>query len=404
MLAGHPRGVIAGHHGELVKIRERAECGRVRPERDRRLSAHGRSPARFGAKQSQFDDGINPRGGCGGRIDIEQRGQAQPRRELAYLHPRGRGSLQFGLERLILPHDCRIEQRPGRGGARHEQSVQVGLALDRGGGYLAQVEGNRWASEDANSFDVLGKLGGDRGAGGSQRVARVEHARQRSVWRTEEDRGMDYQSRRAEVYEPTEPTRLWAILVADHTLNGLMPGIESTRRTSEEDPFKRVQREPEPRIRTIKRREQQEDRPAAVEEQHGSGMDDRAGRSMHGSHASGTHQTRPGATGSAARIRTHRKIRGWMKLSRSRVEADEHNRGPGRETGRGEPDRPAGKSVRLCELGGEIARPGREAAEIPALVRQQCCVTAVRLDEGEPRPVDRGRDQCRDRAPAPGRD
>ena len=50
----------------------------------------------------------------------------------------------------------------------------------------------------------------------------------------------------------------------------------------------------------------------------------------------------------------------------------------------------------------EMAGPGRKAAQVAALVGQQCAVAAVRFDEPEPRPVDDGRDQCRDKAPSPG--
>ncbi len=48
LLADHARGVIAGHHRQLIEISERAQGVRVGPERDGRSWVHGKSPARFG--------------------------------------------------------------------------------------------------------------------------------------------------------------------------------------------------------------------------------------------------------------------------------------------------------------------------------------------------------------------
>ena len=48
-----------------------------------------------------------------------------------------------------------------------------------------------------------------------------------------------------------------------------------------------------------------------------------------------------------------------------------------------------------------MAGPGREAAQIAALVRQQSCVAAVGFDEGEPGPVDDAATRMAARSPQP---
>src|SRR5262249_55952025 len=46
--ASHSRGMVAGHHSELVEVGHRAQGIWIRPERDRQFWAHGGSPARSG--------------------------------------------------------------------------------------------------------------------------------------------------------------------------------------------------------------------------------------------------------------------------------------------------------------------------------------------------------------------
>ena len=69
--------LIAGHHGQLVKVGERTQGFGVGPERDGRLEASSRSPARLGRNNRRSTSGIDVSAACSRGIDIQKHRQTQ---------------------------------------------------------------------------------------------------------------------------------------------------------------------------------------------------------------------------------------------------------------------------------------------------------------------------------------
>ena len=119
--------------------------------------------------------------------------------------------------------------------------------------------------------------------------------------------------------------------------------------------------------------------------------------------ARGTHQARSGVTRSVATANVVSAMIGDTRRAVSFVKADEQDCRPPRRDRLKQARSAPPESARACATW-PARWPGQRAktAEIAALVGQQGGVAAVRLDEGEPRPVDDRRNECREEAPAPG--
>ena len=306
----------------------RVPAGSARERQEARV--HRGSPARFGRSNRSSTSSVDfavrlpPEGSMSsntGRLKVVATARQGSNRPAA--------RLSSASSALSCADDGRVEQRPGPVPGGPQQSAQSSAcgSIDDAR-RRAQVKRHRRPGEDPKRLDGSWE--------GRERLTSMPSSASRSA-PSKPGRPLFHGWKRADRHGSRKP------LPADTPAS---PGRTASRSCSrparvalsasilrqatadgaaQENPSKGLQRQPEPRIGMVKRRQDQEDQPAAIKQEHALAVHDPRTRRTHGSQTSGTHHARSGVTRSAAAARASRMISGEPRARQALLDADDQN-------------------------------------------------------------------------------